>query len=224
MASDKSLWFRLGYAIERATHPTLPARRRLTGLAERSRKTAPERPDRATATGPSTDDLVSTGMIFAAGKLLDLWRPSRKARPLALLRAALAGAAAALLVDLVRPLLEGKPAVGGLDAETGQRLLVGAGQGMVYGSVVEPRIPGPPLLKGAVFGSAEYAADPAGGLSQMVGAHAPLARFPLLGHLVDDLDAHERSYLEHLTFGIALAVLYGSSPSSNGILREVEGG
>jgi hypothetical protein len=110
--------------------------------------------------------------------------------------------------------------MGGLDGETGARVLVGAGQGLLYGAVVEPRLPGPTLLKGALFGSAEFAANPAGGLSHLVGAHAPQTRLPLVGTLLDDLDAHERTYLEHVTFGIALAVLYGSSPASNGMVAE----
>jgi len=218
MASKQSLWFRLGYAIERARHPTPSAGKKLAGLDARTR---PQRRDndegRRALLG---DDLVSAGIALAAGKLLDRWRPKREARASTLLRAGLAGAGAALLLDLLRPLLHRRRSVGGLDAATGGRLLVGAGQGLLYGAVVEPRIPGPPLLKGALFGAAEYVADPAGGLSHMIGAHVPQARLPFVGSLLDGLDAHERTYLEHLTFGIALAVLYGSSPSSNGILPE----
>jgi hypothetical protein len=220
MASKKSLWFQIGYALERAKHPIPSAGEKLTGLAERAREREPRRRDEADGEGLSTDDLVSAGLILIAGKMLDAWRPRREARFSGLLRAAVAGAGAALLVDLVRPLIAGRPAVAAFDGETGERLLASAGQGLLYGAVVEPRLPGPPLLKGALFASAEYAAHPAGGLSQLVGGYAPLRRLPVVGDLLHGLEAHDRTYLEHLTFGIALAVLYGSSPSNNGILPE----
>ena len=215
MASEQSLWFRLGYALERARHPTPRAGEKLAGIAERKKGEGPAHRSES----PSTDDLVTAGVALAVGKLLDAWRPRRRAGLVRLARAAAAGAGAALLVDLARPLLTGSRA---LDDRTGDRLLVGAGQGLVYGAVVEPRLAGPALLKGALFGSAEYAADPAGGLTQLVGAKGPLRRLPVVATLVDGLDPHHRSYLEHVTFGIALAVLYGSSPSSNGILVEDE--
>lgn len=220
MASKKSLWYRIGFALERAKHPIPSAGEKLTGLAERARERLPRRLDEEGGKGLSTEDLMSAGLILAAGKMLDAWRPRREVGLSALLRAAAAGAGAALLIDLVRPLIAGRPAVAVFDGETAERLLAGAGQGLLYGAVVEPRIPGPPLLKGALFASAEYAADPAGGLTRLLGGHAPLRRLPVVGDLLHGLDAHDRTYLEHLTFGIALAVLYGSSPSSNGILPE----
>jgi hypothetical protein len=38
--------------------------------------------------------------------------------------------------------------------------------------------------------------------------------------MLEDIDPHDRVYVEHLAFGIALAILYGSSPSSNGMFEE----
>jgi hypothetical protein len=218
MASAQSLWFRIGYALERAKHPA-PART-LSGLAERAGRAEPRRRDEAGEYGSggiSKDDLLTAGLVLAAGKLLDMWRPRHRTKLSTLLRSAAAGAGAALLLDLVRPLLTGRASAGVLGAKTGERLLAGAGQGLLYGSVVEPRLPGPALLKGVVFGSAEFAADPAGGLTHVLGTHAPHRRLPVLRSLLDDLDEHERTYLEHLTFGIALALLYGTSRTSNGI-------
>ena len=220
MASKKSLWYRIGFALERAKHPIPSAGQKLTGLAERARARPPRRPDDEEGEGLSTEDLMSAGLILAAGKMLDAWRPRRKVGLSALLHAAAAGAGAALAIDLVRPLIAGRPAAAVLDGETAERLLAGAGQGLIYGAVVEPRLPGPPLLKGALFACAEYAADPTGGLTRLLGGHAPLRRLPVVGDLLHGLHVHDRTYLEHLTFGIALAVLYGSSPSSNGILPE----
>ena len=141
-----------------------------------------------------------------------------------LLRAGVSGAAAALLVELVRPLLHGEARLPVLDEGTKDRLLAGAGQGLVYGAVVEPRLPGPALLKGAAYGSVEYAVDPFGGLYRLLGPHAPLRRIPGVGAFLDDLDPHDRAYLEHVTFGIALSLLYesGSSPRSSGITEDEE--
>ncbi|HSH74520.1 MAG TPA: hypothetical protein VLA09_02355, partial [Longimicrobiales bacterium] len=215
--SEQSLWFRIGYALERARQPAPSAGRKLDGLEERARRRAARRAEDRDGEGASTDDLVSMGLTLAAGKLLDLWRPRHRARFTRLLRAGAAGAGAALLLDLLRPLLTGRPEVGTLDRETGDRVIVGLGQGLLYGAVVEPRLPGPPVLKGALFGSAEYASDPAGGLTHLVGAHTLQGRLPVIGSLLENIDPHDRTYVEHLAFGIALALLYGAAPSSNGM-------
>ena len=133
-----------------------------------------------------------------------------------LLRASAAGAGAALLLDMVKPWLAGRAEVPALDQDAATRLLLGAGQGLLYGTVVEPRVPGPPVVKGAVFAIAEYLADPAGGLTQILGAHMPHSRLPVVSDLLEDLEPHDREVLEHLAFGITLAVLCGASPSRNG--------
>lgn len=166
---------------------------------------------------PTADDLIASAIAALAGRVLDAWRPARKVTFTRLLRAGAAGAGAALLADLVRPLLAGRAEMPTLDPDTWTRLLAGAGQGLLYGAVVEPRVPGPPLLKGAVFALAEYMADPAGGLSHILGAHAPQGRLPVVAELLEDLEPHDREVLEHLVFGLALAVLCGTAPSLNGI-------
>ena len=228
MPPKQSFWFRLGYALERARHgpPTAGrslASRSLKGLAERQAKSlnAEGESDPALA-WPSIDDIVASGATAAVAKVLSGWKPRRKTPTLRLLRAGAAGAAAALMVDVLRPLLRGESGLGPLDRETGDRLLAGIGQGLVYGAVVEPRVPGPTLVKGALYGTAEYAVDPVGGLSRLLGAHAPQHRLPVIGHLLEDLDPHDRAYVEHVIFGVTLALLYGSSRSSNGIRIEVD--
>jgi len=102
----------------------------------------------------------------------------------------------------------------------GDRILSGIAQGLVYGGIVEPRVPGPALIKGALYGSAEYAVDPAGGISGLLGSHAPHKRLPMVSHMLEDLNAHDRAFVEHVVFGVSLALLYGSSRSSNGIRVE----
>ena len=218
MASEESFWYRVGYALERGGGPSAPrAWKRIAGLAERA--------SRAEAGDLSpgefaAEQLVSAGVAALAGRLLDVWRPRRRVRFTRLLRAGASGAAAALLVSAVRPFLRGEHGAPALDRETGDRVLAGIVQGLLYGGVIEPRVPGPSLLKGALFGSAEYAADAAGGLVRILSSHAPHGRLPFVGRMLEDIDPHDRVYLEHLAFGIALAILYGSSPSSNGILSD----
>ncbi|MBM4184622.1 MAG: hypothetical protein FJ207_10480 [Gemmatimonadetes bacterium] len=232
MTSEESLWYRLGYALEggKVTQTGGKARPRRAGRGGRPRGGRTEREGR---TRPSqaeteresalTDDLVTAGIAAAAARLLDAWQPSRKAGWKRLAWAGAAGAAATLLIDLLKPVLRGKPELPEFDRDLLERLLAGAGQGLIYGAVVEPRVPGPPLLKGALFGSAEYAAAASGGLGRLLKAHAPQARLPLVGQIFEDADPEERAYLEHLAFGVALALLYGSSPSSNGTDEEGEG-
>jgi hypothetical protein len=240
MAPEESFWYRVGYALERGRRPTAPREwKRLAGLAERASRahaandhlvdeeTSPRRStsrssDTSTnhrADGFPVEQLVSVGIAALAGRLLDVWRPKRRTGLLRLVWAGASGAAAALLVDALRPFLRGE---GGpiFDADTGDRILVGLGQGLLYGAVIEPRVPGPSVLKGALFGSAEYAAEAAGGLVGLLGAHAPQRKLPFVGRMLEEIDPHDRVYLEHLAFGVALAVLYGSSEPSNGIVSD----
>ena len=223
MSSKQSVWYRLGYALERTRQaPASGARKLVTLKDRRPAARAEERPRRSLnpTEWPTADQLVASGAVALVAKALDVWRPRRKTGLTGLLKAGLAGAGAAVVVELVRPLLSGKAELPELNAETLNRILVGAGQGVVYGVVVEPRLPGAPFLKGTLYGSAEYALDPMGGLGRLLGPHAPLRRVPVLGHLLEELDEHERAYLEHLAFGVTLAMLYGSSPARSGILED----
>ena len=229
MARKKSIWFQIGHAFERARLGAPSAGKAVASLAERRRESEVDAREGRSArkrldppTMPSADDLIAAGLAVVADRALGSWGRKREPGFTRLLRAGAAGAAAALLVDLVRPLLEGEPDLPTIDADTVDHMLSGFGQGLLYGAVVEPRVPGPALLKGALYGSVEYAVDPMGGLSGLLGSHTPHRKLPVVGGFLDGLDAGERAYLEHLTFGIALALLYGSSPSSNGIRLEEE--
>ena len=233
MAPRKTIWYHLGYALERARQPAAVSRKGLVGLAERRSAPVDERREDSPAEHgsgglgsllalPGGDELVSAAVAMVVDRALGGWGKRRKTTFSSLIRAGAAGAAAALLVDLLRPLLHGRAELPVLDGGTSERMLAGVGQGLVYGGVVEPRLPGPALLKGAVYGSAEYAADPLGGLSGVLGSHAPQGRIPVLADAIEGLDAHDRAYLEHVLFGIALALIYGSSPPSSGILPDEE--
>lgn len=221
MSSQQSIWYRLGYALERTRQAPAKGARKLATLKERRPDGEPKRPALPTPSEwPSADQLVASGLVALVAKTLDVWRPRRKAGIRGLLKAGLAGAAAALALEVVRPLLHGRTEVPELSEDTLNRMLTGAGQGLVYGAVLEPRLPGPSILKGTLYGSAEFAMDPMGGVAKLLGPHAPLKRLPLLGHLLEDLNPDERDYVEHLAFGVALAVIYEAGRSSNGILDD----
>lgn len=216
MASNKSIWYRLGHALERARHAA-PAPRDVVPVDSDDGGPVLPRPEI-----PSSDELMSAGITLVVDKALAGWSGRRSPGFWSLLRAAAAGAAAALLLDLVRPLLRGDGKLPAIDPDTAGRLLAGMGQGLVYGGVVEPRLPGPALLKGTVYGSLEYVVHPMGGLSGILGSHTPQRHIPFVGDLLDGLDGEEMAYLEHLVFGIALALIYESSPASSGISPEEE--
>jgi len=221
MPPKQSFWYRLGYALERARQAPSSSRRKLSGLRDRrAARRADGETRAATTVWPVADELLASGIAAAAARMIGALRPRRKRGVLGLFRAGLSGAGAALLLELVRPLLEGRPSLPSLDSELPERLLVGASQGLVYGAVVEPLVPGPPLLKGTLYGTAEYAVDPVGGLSRLLGSRTPVGRVPALARLLEELDPHDRGYLEHLTFATTLALLYGSIPSSSGILDD----
>ena len=229
MSSKKSIWFHLGHALERARQAPDRSGRTLSGLAERRSDPPPERNGRGLPIRtegppelPAADELIAASLAVAVDQLLGRWTGARAPSVTGLIRACAAGATAAILVDLVRPLLRGDAEARPLDENTADRLLSGVSQGLMYGGLVEPRLPGPPILKGAVYGSVEYAADPVGGLNALLGSHAPHSRIPFVGDLLDGVDDHERAYLEHQIFGIALAILYDSRPSSSGIDDEVD--
>lgn len=220
MASEKNVWYRIGHALERARHAAPSPKDVVPTTSEDEDgddgKVVP-RPEI-----PSSDELIAAGVALLVDRTLDGWGRSSEPGIGGLVRAAAAGAVAALLADLVRPLLRDDAALPGVDRETAGRMLAGLSEGLIYGGVVEPRVPGPALFKGALFGSVAYAVHPFGGLSTLLGSHTPQRKIPFLGHLLDDLDEDDRAYLEHLVFGIALALIYESSPSSKGIRPDDE--
>jgi hypothetical protein len=220
MSSESSIWFRLGYALERTRQAPATGARKLATLRERRPAEPKARLVPSPLDWPSGDQLVASGAVALAAKMLEAWKPRHRTGAKDLLKAGLAGAAAALAVEAVRPLLEGRVQLPELDRRALERILVGAGQGLIYGAVVEPRLPGPAAVKGALYGSAEYAVDPMGGMAGLLGPQAPLRRVPVLGPFLDGLAPHDRSYVEHVAFGIAVALIYGSRPSSNGILDD----
>lgn len=219
MSSESSMWYRVGYALEQARQLPSSGKRTLAGLKERA---VPEGTEDAEDEGNGgglasflhADELLTTGAVTLAVKTMKRYTPESRSGLVTLLKAGAAGAAAALVVELVRPLLRAEASAPEVGADTPKHLLAGAGQGMVYGAMLEPWIPGPTILKGTVFGSLEYALHPAGGITRLLGKHSPLGRVPFMLKLLDGLESRDRRYLEQVAFGISLAVLYGSLSSS----------
>jgi hypothetical protein len=119
----------------------------------------------------------------------------------------LAGAAAAFLAELARPAITGIKSETPLEEELTDVLLAGVGRGLLYAALVEPRIPGPPLLQGAAYGGLEYALMPWGGLGELAGSHSPQGKIPALAMLLKDRGADEQ-LVEHIAYGVAVALLY----------------
>jgi hypothetical protein len=223
MSESPSIWYRVGYALERARQEPLAGR--LRSLQERRNGgTAPkdragpggrqrEEGEGAPAREDALDALIAAGTGALAGKVLGLVPARRSPGLLALVRAGAAGAGAALLRELLDPLLRGEVRVSRPGPELSEALLAGAARGLLYASLVEPRLPGSPTVRGVLYGSLEYAVSPFGGLTGLLGERAPHRRIPLVEGLFEDYALGDDSYLDHLAFGVALALLYGPAPA-----------
>ena len=155
--------------------------------------------------------MVVAGGAALAGRLLNWWPARGRVGPLGLFRAAAAGAGATFLARLLGPLLHGE--IRFPDSEDGlaNALLAGAARGMVYATVVEPRVPGSALVRGVTYGSIEFLASPWGGLLELVGKRAPHRLIPYLAAALDEYHPEDEGYLDHLTFALALALFYGAA-------------
>jgi hypothetical protein len=224
MSDTPSIWFRIGYALERARQEPLVGK--LEGLRERrnGRGTRPKDRERRDARQRSGEDapevpapredaldaLLTAGAGAVAAKLVGLVPARRSPGVLGLLRAGAAGAGAALLRELLDPLLRGEKRLAPPGPESAEAAFAGAARGLLYGAVLEPRLPGPAAVRGVLYGSLEYAVSPWGGLTSLLGERAPHRRIPLVKGLFEDYALGEDSYLDHLAFGVALALLYGA--------------
>lgn len=229
MARD-SVWYRIGYAFESARHGIAGAAarsRRLPSPDEIRERLGSRRPDAArdaardsAGTAPGSDrpsgaeTAVEVLLAGAAGslliRLLNLWPGRGRSGPLAWARGAAAGAGATLVAELLRPVLTGRGGLPVLDDELADAVLAGAGRGLVYAAVLEPRLPGPRPLRGAAYGALEYAVSPWGGLGELLGPANPVRKIPVVGPLLEEGDGDaDASLTELVAFGVALALIYG---------------
>jgi hypothetical protein len=175
--------------------------------------------------GDHEDGLGHAGglMVGAAGA----WLVARVLRPgpVSWTRVVIAGVAATFMADLAARTLDDGPlgarADGGADGLAGgpgygparaddpETLLRRYGAGIAisagYASLLYPRLPGPPLLRGLAFGALEVAAAPRGGLVRLA-SETPGLRFPLQG-LALPLD-DDAGPLAALAFGLGLGLFY----------------
>jgi hypothetical protein len=237
MPDSSDFWYRLGYALESARRGQ--AKASLDAIARSA--VAPRRKDgrlslrkpepevHAPPAGDSgSDEHIGSGaldLLLAAStgtvvsRLLSAWPAKRRPTLVRLLRAAAAGASATLLRELLDPLLQGKAQLPSFDDGLGDRLTAGAARGLVYGGVVDPRLPGPAMARGVTYAAAEYLLSPWGGLRKLVGTHAPYHRLPVVSNLLDDPKAGEEAFLDHLVFGVALGLLYGDGDGDGRAVR-----
>lgn len=216
VTSREKIWFRIGYALETARLgvPALPG----PGAGESD----------PTNDGLPTDAAgdVALGTLLVAGagavapRVLRLWRGRRVPGALSLAFAGLSGAGAALLLELLRPLTRGELEAPEIDADLGEAVLSGVGRGLLYGAVLEPRLPGPPVVRGAVFGAVEYALSPWGGLSRILGSASPHRKLPVVSDLLEPGGHEDDRFADHLVFGLAVALLYGGLPLKSGTRNE----
>ena len=231
---SKSIWYHLGYALESASHGAQAAQEARSaknapleakGTAAREsrssrkvhgRSTDPERKPVSSA----VDQFIATGTGVLGDRLLSILL-GRRPGPLRLTHAALAGAGAALVLSLFRHGVNGTGEEWQNRPEPIEALLRGAARGVLYGSVLEPRLPGPPLLRGATYGVIEYVTSPFGGLDGILGASSPHRTMPILAALVGTSDSTAGSMVDHVAFGITLGLLYGAGSERRGS-REAE--
>ncbi len=156
----------------------------------------------------SAADAMGTALAGAA----TAWLAARvlRPRPVSWPRVILAGVAATALADIVGRTLEDGGAPGELPfaadpEEFLARLTAGVAVAAGYAALLYPRIPGPPLFRGLVFGALEVAAAPQGGLVQMARDTRGI-KFPLqaLAAPVDE----DAGALSHLAFGLGLGLFY----------------
>jgi len=223
MQKKEDLWYRVGYALEAARHrlpvappPGSPAVRkkdRESGPAAIAREKIAgaigklQRHELDETSGKILDAFLTVGLGTVLTRFLALWPGRRRPGLFRLFKAGAAGAAAALLAELVRPALSGEPADGSLEEELTDVILSGAGRGLLYAAIIEPRVPGPSILQGSTYGALEYALSPWGGLEELAGSAAPHRKVPVLSVLLKNR-GEEELFLEHLAFGVALALLY----------------
>ena len=230
---SKSIWYQLGYALETFRHGARSAREVRSTKEARSagkgRSTAEARSAgnaRGEATDPerrpvssTVDQLIATGTGILGDRLFSIV-DGRRPGGLRMTRAALAGAGAALALSLFRNGKNGKLGVGQSPHDPTAELLTGAARGILYGAVLEPRLPGSPLLRGATFGVMEYVTSPFGGLDGILGASSPHRTMPIVAALLGQSDSGAGSgagsIADHVAFGVTLGLLYGEGSARRG--------
>jgi hypothetical protein len=212
---DDSFWHGLGRGIETVIS-ALPAPSTRGRTARSDRPKTPRRPERSEPRTRSSDpmlDLLAGGVTALVMSTLRSWSKARRPTSGRLLRGALAGAGAAGAIFAIR-LLAGRSGGGRSSAAVADmldELLAGAGRGLIYATLLEPWLPGPPIVRGAAAGTIDYVATPLGGIFSSLQAFSPIRRVPVISILLETGDAEDESYLAFLAHGVLLGLLYGDA-------------
>jgi hypothetical protein len=157
------------------------------------------------------DELLGHAGGLAAGAA-GAWLLARilRPRPVSWTRVVVAGVAATILADLAARTFEP-------DASRRRHSLAddpeaalrhfGAGVAVAagYASLLYPRLPGSPLVRGLAFGAMEVAAASNGGLVRLA-SQVPGLRFPL--QPLAEPAGEGRGPIAHMAFGLGLGLLY----------------
>jgi hypothetical protein len=225
--SDDSVWYDLGRAFGhvasawtgRATHPAAAR----SGSASRRSGAGSLSDGENPVVGDATAAAIASTVASLALSMLRSWKKGRGITTGALLRGAAAGAGAAGVVfALARLARKGEDVVGrdetaatDLIDDLIDRLLAGAGRGLVYAALLDPLLPGPPIVRGALAGTADYLALPLGGLFARLQSLSPIRRVPVISALLDTGEADDDSYVTFLAYGLVLGLLYGDPPAES---------
>ena len=220
MPPKQSFWFHIGYTLEQLRNISTETAEKVRISEDTTSDRTQNAPENLHTTWSSLlEGIPTTDILGAISTLMKHRKPIHMTTFGNLAKAGASGALSALITSFLNPKTR-ESADLALDRETRDRLLAGIRRGLLYSAILEPKVPGPTVLKGALYGTIEYAAKPAGGLSQLISTHKSPSPFSALESLLEGLDSHDHSYIEHIVFGVLLALLYGSSASSNGILEE----
>ncbi len=159
---------------------------------------------------PLLSGAASAAAGTAVASAVERWVRARRPTLRRLVRGAAAGAGAAGILAASRILLRGdRNASDPVPVEVADELLAGAGRGILYAAVLDPVLPGPPLVRGALVGVADYLLAPWGGLFARLRTLSPVAKLPVVSVLLEMGDAEDDPFLAFLLFGIALGILTG---------------
>lgn len=220
MTDRTDVWYRIGYTLaslraggrEALDSSTFRPRTTPERRSSRVQRDRPPETEAQKAENPFDSLIAATASAVAGRAVAGLMNRSESSLT-RVVRAGLAGAAATLVLQVMRSHVL---RTGDRSIDATAEVMAGAARGILYGSVVDPWLPGPGPARGALFGALEYTISPLGGLDRILGAASPHRTIPMLAAIMDTDDLSAETLLEHVVFGTTVGLLYGSRTSSNG--------